>query len=104
MEGRAFLKGFGIVPSPVASRLEGLLDRSNARRRAASDDRHLVAYRHVADSLAGRADLVVFGHIHRAVNDSTKRPRLIVLGDWLDGSSYLVVGNEGARLIVDARF
>src|SRR5262249_11161257 len=89
MEGRAFLHAFRLTPSPLARGLDHLLNRSNDRRRADYDRRHLAVYRDYADRHAEDSDLVVFGHIHNWFNDSTRRPRLIVLGSWHRGSSYL---------------
>jgi UDP-2,3-diacylglucosamine hydrolase len=99
MEGQAFLQGFGKVPEPLAVGLERVLDWKNERGRAASERRHLAVYRRYSDELADRADVVVFGHIHRTHDDNQRAPRMVVLGDWLDGMSYLVVDQDGARLI-----
>ena len=69
MESRAFLRTFGAIPQPLAAGLEHLLERKNQRGRAASDRRHLIAFRRYADQIADRTDLVVFGHIHRTIDD-----------------------------------
>jgi UDP-2,3-diacylglucosamine hydrolase len=97
MEGRAFLRAFGALPRPVASGLESLLDAVNARGKAEADRRLAAAYREVADGLAGSADLVVFGHVHRPLDDDLGRPRLVVLGDWLASSSYLRIDWSGVE-------
>ncbi len=96
LEGRAFLAGFGMIPHPVAAGLEMALDRVNARGKAESDRRLIEAYRGVADAHAGSVDLAVFGHVHRAHDDATREPRLVILGDWCSGSGYLRIDESGA--------
>ncbi|HEV3122003.1 MAG TPA: UDP-2,3-diacylglucosamine diphosphatase [Isosphaeraceae bacterium] len=99
MESRAFLRGFGTAPGFLARGLEDLLKQVNDRGRAASDRRHLALYRHYADQLEGRADLAVFGHIHRPHDDTSRPVRMIVLGSWIRGSSYLMIDDQGATLV-----
>jgi UDP-2,3-diacylglucosamine hydrolase len=99
METRAFLMGFRVAPDFLARPLERMLKETNKRGRSASDRRHLVVYRRYADSLEGRADIAVFGHIHHPHDDSSRPVRLIVLGSWLTGSNYLVVDERGATLV-----
>jgi len=84
----------------VARGLEALLLWSDVRGRAASDQRHLAVYRHYADQLSGRADIVIFGHIHRSLDDPSRRPRMIVLGSWRQGSSYFQIDDRVAKLVV----
>jgi UDP-2,3-diacylglucosamine hydrolase len=103
MESRMFLHAFGWMPSRVADRLEACLDQSNDRRLARTEARYLEAYRRYAEGLAGRADLVVCGHIHRPRDEPGGRPRLVVLGGWLAGSSYLRVDEVGAAAVVEPR-
>lgn len=99
LESRAFARAFGRVPVPLARGLEALLERTNARGLAASDSRHLAAYRRYAERHTGAADLVVFGHVHRATDEAAGRSRLIVLGSWLRGSSFLKIDSAGATLM-----
>jgi UDP-2,3-diacylglucosamine hydrolase len=101
MESRAFLAAFRMIPGPLARILGAVLDRSNDLRRRAVDEQHLVRYRRHAGTMHGRFDLVVFGHMHTPTDDSTSRPRLIVLGGWLAQASYLRIDSSGARLIVE---
>jgi UDP-2,3-diacylglucosamine hydrolase len=98
MEGHAFVRAFGAFPHPRAAGLEHLLEWKNERGRAASDRRHLIAYRRYADQIADQSDLVVLGHIHRTIDDRSTTPRLVVLGDWLEKTSYLRVDETGATL------
>jgi UDP-2,3-diacylglucosamine hydrolase len=98
MEGRGFLRTFGVLPHPMAAGLEHLLEWKNERGRSASDRRHLIAYRRYADQIADSADLVVLGHIHGTHDDRSRRPRLVVLGDWYKRTSYLRVDETGANL------
>ena len=102
MESRAFLEAFRRAPGPVARVLDRLLERVNDRGRAVSEHRHLAAFRQFADRQAGSADLVVFGHLHRTVDDTTTPPRMVVLGGWQRQSSYLRVDASDASLIVEA--
>lgn len=96
LEGRGFLAGFGMLPHPVAAGLERALDGVNAKKKAESDGRLIGAYRAQADTLAGGVDLAIFGHVHRAHDDASRAPRLIVLGDWCFGASYLRIDDSGA--------
>jgi UDP-2,3-diacylglucosamine hydrolase len=102
LETRAFLEGFARLPGFLASSLEHSLEGTNALRRAASDKRHLAFYRRYADSLAGRADLALFGHIHRPCDDTSREVRMVVLGSWHEGESYLKVDEQGATLVIKA--
>jgi UDP-2,3-diacylglucosamine hydrolase len=99
MESQGFLLAFRALPGPLASSLSRVLDRSNDASKASSDHRHLVAYRRYADTLADRADLVVFGHTHLTLDDAAHRPRLIVLGDWDRHASFLRIDEQGAHLL-----
>lgn len=101
METQAFLDFFGKLPRSLARGLEGLLEGVNARSREASDRRHLAVFRAYADRLAGRADLVVFGHIHHALYESERRPQLVVLGSWRRGLSYLRIDNTGVSFVTE---
>jgi UDP-2,3-diacylglucosamine hydrolase len=96
MESRQFHQGFGHVPAPLAGVLDQLLEWKNQRSLEADEERHLRIYRQYADSLRGHCDLVVIGHVHRAVDDRQSDPRLIVLGGWQRRSSFLRIDQEGA--------
>ncbi|MBX6312239.1 MAG: UDP-2,3-diacylglucosamine diphosphatase [Isosphaeraceae bacterium] len=91
METRIFLEAFGALPEPIARCLEAQLDQSNARKRADSERRQLAVYRRYAANLAGKTDLLILGHLHRAWSESIGALRLIILGDWLAAGSYLRV-------------
>jgi UDP-2,3-diacylglucosamine hydrolase len=100
MESRAFLGGFAALPGPLARDLEARLDRSNDVHREPDDRRHIAVYRRIANAMAGDVDLVVLGHIHRATDDPGP-PRMVVLGGWHRGSSYLRIGGNGAEFRVE---
>jgi UDP-2,3-diacylglucosamine hydrolase len=102
MESREFWKAFGLLPSPVAAALDQILERKNKIALTEDERRHLAVYRTYAASHQGQADLVVIGHVHRAVYDQESDPRMIVLGGWQYRSSYLRIDDTGASfLIVD---
>jgi UDP-2,3-diacylglucosamine hydrolase len=101
MESQAFRRGFGLFPEFVASRLESALDRSNDVHRAAADARHLREFRAIADGLRETADLVVFGHSHVVHDELRGDTRLIILGDWLNGESFLRIDERGACFCAD---
>jgi UDP-2,3-diacylglucosamine hydrolase len=102
LEGRAFLDAFAAVPGPMARGLEAALDRSNERHLPGATRKQLAAFRRYASRLDPAVDLAIFGHMHRnPTDDDSERPRLIVLGDWLNGSSYLTIDAAGARLTVE---
>ena len=82
MEGESFLKGFQSLPSPVAKGLAMALERSNSRSEPTVFSRHLKLFGEYTRSLAGQFDLVVFGHVHLAVDHPEETPRWVVLGDW----------------------
>ena len=100
MESRAFLAAFTATPAPVAGALGRILDHSNAGSRAADERRHLARYAAYAAALVPAPDLVVFGHIHTPTDLAATRPRLVVLGSWHEGGSYLKVDDSGAALVV----
>jgi UDP-2,3-diacylglucosamine hydrolase len=102
METREFKNAFELLPGPVASLLDQLLDRNNSSGLAADEARHLAVYRDYAAGLRGRADIVVIGHVHRAMDDSAADPRMVVLGGWQERSSYLKIDPTGATFHVVA--
>lgn len=96
MESHAFFTGFSRLPNPLARVLDGVLTRNNDRKLDSDEERHLRFYRIYAARLRGQADLVVIGHVHRAVDENATDPRMIVLGGWQARSSYLKVDQQGA--------
>ena len=96
MESREFKGAFELLPGPVAGLLDRLLERKNLRALAADEQRHLAVFRDVRGKQRGEADLVVIGHVHRAVDDSASVPRMVVLGGWQQRSSYLRIDPTGA--------
>ncbi len=100
MESRAFFRGFGALPKPVAVRLDAMLARKNSRELFADEERHLAIYRTYAGSLVSKPDLAILGHVHRPVDEATGGPRLIVLGGWQRGSSFLKIDEKGASFLV----
>ena len=102
MESHEFYYAFGHVPSPLAAVLDHMLERKNSHDLEADERRHLAIFREYASSKRGRADLVVIGHVHRAVDDSASVPRMIVLGGWQKRSSYLKIDESGASFHVVA--
>ena len=71
MESRAFFRGFGLIPNSLARRLDDILANKNSRELLADEERHLVVYRAYARSLESQADLVILGHVHRPVDESS---------------------------------
>lgn len=100
MESYAFLASFGALPSAVASVLDLQLDQSNELRRERDEDRLTRHYRAQAARLGAQADLAVYGHCHRPIDEPGPGARLVILGSWHRASSYLEVDEHGARLIV----
>ncbi len=100
MESRAFFSAFRRVPTPLASVLDRVLSWNNTRKLLADEERHLRVYRAYASKLQGTADLVIFGHVHRAVDDHSNEPRMIVVGGWQARSSFLKVDLTGASFHV----
>ncbi len=102
MESREFWLTFQRVPAPFAGLLDGMLERKNRADLAADEGRHLQVFRDYASLQRGRADLVVLGHVHRAVDEAASNPRMIVLGGWQERSSYLKIDATGASFHVVA--
>jgi UDP-2,3-diacylglucosamine hydrolase len=105
MESRAFFRAFRALPSSVASRLDRRLERSNAVREDEVNRRNLERFGRHAQSLAGRFDLIIFGHVHQ-VHDQPSQgrfPRWCVLGPWHEQSSFLRLDESGARLFVGGK-
>lgn len=100
MESHAFFRAFGLLPGAIATPLDRVLSWKNERGLLEDEERHLRVYRHYADSCRGASDLVVIGHVHRAVDEAGDGPRLIVLGGWQYRSSYLRIDEAGARFHV----
>ncbi len=102
MESHEFKTAFELLPGPVAGLFDQLLERRNTNGLAADEVRHLAVFRAYAAGLRGLADIVVIGHVHRAVDDSTADPRMIVLGGWQERSSFLKIDATGASFHVVA--
>ncbi len=100
MESRAFLAAFARAPGPAARLLNVRLDFVNELHRAETTLRHLRRYWGYANALSPAPDLAVFGHVHALVDDDSRTPRMVVLGSWHCGGSYLRVDDGGARLVV----
>lgn len=100
MESRAFLAAFERLPGDVAASLEHMLERSNAKKRDADEARMVEVFRSHLGSVKGDVDVAVFGHVHTPLDDSAGRPRMVILGGWHAGSSFLRVDEEGATLVV----
>jgi UDP-2,3-diacylglucosamine hydrolase len=96
MESHAFFRAFGWLPWPLARPLDRVLTWKNERGLLDDEERHLRVYRAYAATCRAAADIVVIGHVHRAVDESGSVPRLVVLGGWQYRSSYLKVDEAGA--------
>lgn len=103
MESRVFLQGFSRLPGPVARTLADRLERSNSKALAETHRRHLTTYRNYATTLitVESMDLVLIGHVHDRFDESIGRGRMIVLGDWISGASYVRIDESGASFVVD---
>jgi UDP-2,3-diacylglucosamine hydrolase len=101
MESHAFLTAFGRLPGPVAGGLDRLLDRSNGLTRAREEARMLAIFRRHLAEAAPEADVAVFGHVHTPLDDPASDPRLVILGGWHHGSSFLRVDESGAALVIE---
>jgi UDP-2,3-diacylglucosamine hydrolase len=101
LESRMFFSGFGHVPGPLARLLDSTLSWNNDRKLDSDEERHLRVFRAYASSLKGIADLVIIGHVHRAVDECQSVPRMIVLGGWQARSSFLKVDETGASFHVE---
>lgn len=104
MESQPFFRAFGRIPSTVAGVLDRLLERKNLAELERDESRHLAVYREFSVTKRGRNDIVVIGHVHRAVDDERSDPRMIVLGGWQHRSSFLRIDPSGAtfRVVPDA--
>ena len=102
MEGQPFFRAFGQIPTPAARVLDQLLEWKNQRGLEEDERRHITVFRDYAASRRGLADLVVIGHVHRALDDVGSNPRMIVLGGWQERSSYLMIDPTGASFHVVA--
>ncbi len=101
MESRAFFEAFAYVPGPFARSLDQILAWRNQHGLVADEERHLRVYGNYAAQFQGSADIVVFGHVHRAVDLAQTNPRLIVLGGWQSRSSWLKIDASGASFHVE---
>jgi UDP-2,3-diacylglucosamine hydrolase len=101
LESREFFRGFGLVPYPFARGLDTILDAKNQRGLADDESRHMAVYREYAGRLHDQADLVIFGHVHRAL-DEPGPPRLVVLGGWQKRSSYLKIDADRAVFTIES--
>ena len=101
MESRAFLELFERLPDRAANRLDRLLDQSNGRSRSGDEARHVEIYRQGLSQLPAGIDIAVFGHVHEPLDENRGTTRLVVLGGWHHGTSYLRVDDQGATLVVE---
>lgn len=101
MESRAFLNAFRRLPASVADRLDAKLERSNERGRVADEARYVEIFRRCLVAVDPTADIAVFGHVHTPRDDPSTQPRMVILGGWHTGTSYLRVDAQGATLVVE---
>ncbi len=101
LEGEAFFKTFGAIPYPLARTLDRILTWRNLRGLDADEERHMRFYRDYAARLERSVDLVIIGHVHRPADLALTHPRVVVLGGWQHGSSFLKIDESGAHLHVD---
>jgi UDP-2,3-diacylglucosamine hydrolase len=103
MEGHGFFAGFGRLPHPLARALDVALCWNNDRKLIPEEERHLRTFRSYAAKLKGHTDLVVMGHVHRALDEpeSQTSPRMVVLGAWEARSSFLKVDEKGASFHIE---
>ncbi len=95
MEGPAFLRAFGGMPGPIARLARTQLDRKNLRDLAATHERYLAKYRRVVADPTIDAELFLFGHVHERFDERVGARRLVVLGDWFDGSPFARIDQSG---------
>ncbi len=100
MESRGFLEVFRRLPAPVAGALGAQLERTNRKNQEAFDRRGLAILRQAAHRMASTCDLLILGHVHLATDDRDRKPRLVVLGGWHAGSSYLVIDETTIEPVV----
>jgi UDP-2,3-diacylglucosamine hydrolase len=98
LEGPRFFAGFGQLPHPLARALDVALIWKDDRTRTPDEERHLRFFRAYVSRFKGLADIVVIGHVHRAIDEPQSDPRMIVLGGWQAGTSFLQVDESGAHL------
>jgi UDP-2,3-diacylglucosamine hydrolase len=96
MESHVFFRAFAMTPTPLASVFDQLLESRNQSDLEEDERRHLLVFRRYAAARRGVCDLVVIGHVHRAVDDNGADPRMIVLGGWQTQSSFLRIDAAGA--------
>jgi UDP-2,3-diacylglucosamine hydrolase len=98
LESRRFFTGFGRIPHPLARMLDIGLTWNDDRTRIRDEERHLQFFRAYASRFSGLADLVVIGHVHRALDEQATSPRMIILGGWQLKGSFLRIDDSGASL------
>ncbi|WP_220487825.1 hypothetical protein [Tautonia rosea] len=103
MESRSFLSSFEALPSPIARRLADRLERSNSQSLAKTHHRHLITYRAHASGMIenGIANLILLGHVHDVFDEPIGNGRMIVLGDWIGGSSHVRIDEHGVCFVTD---
>jgi len=101
LEGRQFFDRFGRIPHPIARALDIALIWNDDRTRTPDEERHLQFFRRYASRFKGLADVVVIGHVHRAVDEPEADPRMIVPGGWQAKTSFLKIDENGACLHVE---
>ena len=103
LESRAFLWAFASLPNPIATSLANHLEHSNQQSLEVTHQRHVAIYRSYSSSLIDRGlvDLVLLGHVHDVFDESIGSGRMIVLGDWIEGSSYVRIDESGLFFCAD---
>lgn len=101
MESRAFFDAFVATPTAVADNLDRLLTRSNDRGRQRDEERLVRIFQQYLDRARPDADVAIFGHVHSPLDFQASRHRVVILGGWHAGASYLRVDESGARLVIE---
>ncbi len=101
MESRTFLQLFSRVPDFVAKYCDEALRSLNNKRFAEQNLAQLMILRDFVQCHQELADVFVFGHIHDRIHEAIGDAELFVLGDWIEGQSYLVVDDGQYSFVMD---
>ena len=102
LESRMFLRVFGSLPQPLALLLRARLDRVNQRGRTTQISQHVSVFRRYVQQHSETAELFLFGHVHEATDEQIGAARMIVLGSWIRGMSYLRIDENGPSFVVES--
>ena len=96
LRNRLSIRLFSLIHPDLATRIARLFSRTSRQYLAppVESEKSTVLFRHIADKrLADGYDTVLYGHCHVPLMEKRDNGTMILLGDWITHSTYVILEN-----------